>query len=72
MFLRVDIDFPYPRQTENYLNILLGLRIIWKIRRLCRLLNRYNVTATWFPTILVIPDMELLDLLDEGGHKIGC
>lgn len=26
MFLRVDIDFPYPRQTENYLNILFGLR----------------------------------------------
>jgi len=75
MFLRVDIDFPYPRQTENYLNILLGLRFknyLEDSKTLCRLLNRYNATATWFPTVLVIPDRELLDLLDEGRHEIGC
>lgn len=75
MFLRVDIDFPYPRQTENYLNVLFGLRFknyLEDSKTLCRLLNRYNATATWFPTILVIPDRELLDLLDEGGHEIGC
>lgn len=35
-------------------------------------MNRYNATDTWVPTILVIPDRELLDLLDEGGHEIGC
>jgi len=75
MFLRVDIDFPYPRQTENYLNILFGLRFknyLEDSKTLCRMLNRYNATATWFPTVLVIPDRELLDLLDEGGHEIGC
>jgi len=75
MFLRVDIDFPYPRQSQNYLNILLGLRFrnyLEDSKTLCKLLNRYNATATWFPTILVIPDRELLDLLDEGGHEVGC
>jgi len=75
MFLRVDIDFPYPKQTQNYLNILLGLRFknyLKDSKTLCKLLNRYNATATWFPTILVIPDRELLNLLDEGGHEIGC
>ena len=75
MFLRVDMDFPYPKQTQNYLNILFGLRFknyLEDSKTLCRLLNRYNATATWFPTILVIPDRELLDLLDEGGHEIGC
>jgi len=41
-------------------------------KTLCKLLNRYNATATWFPTILVVPDRELLDFLDEGGHEIGC
>jgi hypothetical protein len=75
MFLRVDVDFPYPRQTQNYLNILFGLRFrdyLEDSKTLCELLNRYNASATWFPTILVIPDRELLDLLDEGGHEIGC
>jgi hypothetical protein len=75
MFLRVDMDFPYPKQAQNYLNLLLGLRFrnyLKDSKTLCKLLNRYNANATWFPTILVIPDRELLDLLDEGGHDIGC
>jgi hypothetical protein len=36
------------------------------------LLNKYNATATWFPTILVIPDKELMNLLQQGHHDIGC
>lgn len=39
---------------------------------LCKLLNEYEATALWFPTILTIPDKELLGLLDAGGHEIGC
>ena len=75
MFLRVDIDFPYPKQSQNYLNLLLGLKFrnyLEQSKMLCRLLNKYNATAIWFPTILVAPDSELLKLLDEGGHEIGC
>jgi hypothetical protein len=81
MFLRVDIDHPYPRQFQNYISILLGLSAHKRLRfknyledskNLCKLLNQYNATATWFPTILVIPDEELMNLLDEGPHEIGC
>lgn len=69
------MDFPYPRQTQNYLNLLLGLKFknyLADSKTLCKLLNKYDATATWFPTILVTPDREFLDLLDEGGHEIGC
>ena len=81
MFLRVDIDHPYPGQFQNYISILLGLSAHKRLRfknyledskNLCKLLNQYNATATWFPTILVIPDRELMNLLDEGHHEIGC
>jgi hypothetical protein len=81
MFLRVDIDHPYPGQFQNYISILLGLSAHKRLRfknyledskNLCKLLNQYNATATWFPTILVIPDEELLSLLDKGKHEIGC
>jgi hypothetical protein len=81
MFLRVDIDHPYSGQFQNYISILLGLSVHKRLRfknylgdskTLCKLLNKYNATATWFPIILVIPDRELLNLLDEGQHEIGC
>ena len=81
MFLRVDIDHPYPGQFQNYISILLRLSAHKRSRfknyledskNLCKLLNQYNATATWFPTILVIPDKELLSLLDKGTHEIGC
>jgi hypothetical protein len=36
------------------------------------LLNEYDVTATWFPTVLVAPDGELMRLLNQGHHEVGC
>jgi len=42
------------------------------MRKLCRLLNEYECTALWFPTILTPPDEELLDLIDAGKHEVGC
>ena len=81
MFLRIDIDHPYSGQFQNYISILLSLSARKRLRFrnyledskiLCKLLNKYNATATWFPTILVIPDRELMNLLNEGHHEIGC
>jgi hypothetical protein len=81
MFLRIDMDHPYHGQFQNYVSILLCLSARKRLRFkdyledskiLCQLLNKYNATATWFPTILVIPDRELMNLLDEGHHEIGC
>jgi len=75
MFLRVDIDFAYSRQIQNYLNLLFGLKFrgyLNNAKALCKLLNEYGSSATWFPTILTPPDKEFLDLIDAGGHEIGC
>jgi len=75
LLLRVDIDFPYPRQIQNYLNLLFGLKFrgyLNNAKALCRLLNEYGCTALWFPTILTPPDKEFLDLIDAGKHEVGC
>jgi len=81
MFLRVDIDHPYPEQFQNYISVLFNLSTHKRLRfknymedskTLCKLLNQYNSTATWFPIILVIPDRELMNLLNKGHHEIGC
>lgn len=69
------MDFAYPKQTHNYLNILFGLKFknyLEDPKTLCKLLNKYDATATWFPTILVIPDKKLSSLLDKGEHEVGC
>jgi hypothetical protein len=81
MFLRIDIDHPYSGQFQNYVSILLCLSAHKHLRFnnyledakiLCKLLNQYNATATWFPTIVVTPDKELMNLLNGGQHEVGC
>ena len=74
--LRIDVDYAYHSRAKSFLYTALNMRTskdyLKNAKILARMINESpkEIKAYWFFTPTIIPDRELLDMLDKERHEV--